>query len=103
MRSNAIAKLEGLVKDYSLLQALAHRVATEVPTACGNLDHKIWVNPFDQTEHTESFPDVFNRALEDYAQTAARFIETDDMANVTRHVNYSGRPLDATEEFDREE
>ena len=103
MRSNAIAKLEGLVKDYSLLQALAHRVATEVPTACGNLYYKVWVNPFDQTEHTESFPDVFNRALEDYAQTAARFIETDDMANVTRHVNYSGRPLDATEEFDREE
>ena len=46
---------------------------------------------------------MFARALDDYQVTAARFIEGVDMAEVTGHVNYSGRPLDAGEEFDREE
>lgn len=50
-----------------------------------------------------SFPELFEQALDDYGTTAARFIETGDMAAVTRHLNYSGRPLDASEEFDREE
>ena len=35
--------------------------------------------------------------------TVARFIETGDMDAVTSHVNYSGRVLEADEEFDREE
>lgn len=103
VRSDAIAKLEGLVKDYSLLQSLAHRVTTEAPAACGNLDRKPWTCPFTNIEHAESFPEVFDRALTDYTQAAARFIETGDMASVTGHVNYSGRTLGADEEFDREE
>ena len=36
-------------------------------------------------------------------QAACRFIETGDMGAVTERVNISGRPLDANEEFDREE
>ena len=103
MRSDALARLEGLVNDYSLLQSLAHRVTTETPCACGNLEHKPWRNPFSEAESTKAFPDVFDRALDDYAHTACRFIETGDMEAVTGHVNYSGRPLDASEEFDREE
>ena len=51
----------------------------------------------------ESFPEVFDRALGDYECTVARFIETGDMDAVTSHVNYSGRVLNADEEFDREE
>ncbi len=49
------------------------------------------------------FPEVFDRALVDYECTVARFIETGDMDAVTSHVNYSGRVLEADEEFDREE
>lgn len=102
-RSDVLGKLEGIVKDYSLLQALAHPVTTEAPAACGNLGGKPWRNPFSKVESLESFPAVFDRALGDYDRTAARFIETGDMEAVTGHVNYSGRPLDASEEFDREE
>lgn len=102
-RSDALGRLEGLVKDYSLLQALAHPVTTEAPSACGNLEGGPWTDPFSGAESRESFPAVFDRALDDYERTAARFIETGDMGAVTGHVNYSGRPLDATEEFDREE
>lgn len=103
MRSDMLGRLESLVSDYSLLQSLAHRVTTETPSACGNLEHKPWRNPFSETDSAEAFPDVFDRALDDYAQAACRFIETGDMGAVTEHVNYSGRPLDANEEFDREE
>ena len=103
VRSDALARLEGLVNDYSLLQALAHRVTTEPPAGAGNLARGEWVDPFTQEKSWKSFPALFERALDDYRQTAARFIETGDMAAVTGHLNYSGRPLEADEEFDREE
>jgi len=94
---NGLAALEGLVSDYSLLGALAHRVTTEPPRRAGNLDHLTWENPFTGAPSSESFPEVFDRALDDYEQAAKRFIEGGDMAAMTRRLNYSGRPLDATE------
>lgn len=102
-KTRAIALLEGLVHDYSLLDGLAHRVTTELPERTGNLDHLAWKNPFTGEVSNESFPEVFDRALLDYECTVARFIETGDMEAVTNHVNYSGRVLNVDEEFDREE
>ena len=103
VKTRAIALVEGLVHDYSLLDGLAHRVTTELPERTGNLGHLTWKNPFTDEVSTESFPEVFERALTDYELTVARFIETGDMDAVTSHVNYSGRVLNADEEFDREE
>ena len=103
VKTRAIALVEGLVHDYSLLDGLAHRVTTEPPERTGNLGHLTWKNPFTDEVSTESFPEVFERALVDYELTVARFIETGDMEAVTGHINYSGRVLDADEEFDREE
>lgn len=102
-KTRAISLVEGLVHDYSLLDGLAHRVTTELPERTGNLGHLAWKNPFTDEVSTESFPEVFDRALLDYECTVARFIETGDMEAVTNHVNYSGRVLNADEEFDREE
>lgn len=102
-KTRAIALVEGLVHDYSLLDGLAHRVTTEPPERTGNLGHLTWKNPFTDGVSNESFPEVFDRALADYGCTVARFIETGDMEAVTGHVNYSGRVLGADEEFDREE
>lgn len=103
VKTRVIALVEGLVHDYSLLDGLAHRVTTELPERTGNLSHLTWKNPFTDEVSTESFPEVFERALVDYELTVARFIETGDMEAVTGHINYSGRVLDADEEFDREE
>ena len=103
VKTRAIALVEGLVHDYSLLDGLAHRVTTELPERTGNLGYLTWKNPFTDEVSNESFPEVFDRALVDYECTVARFIETGDMDAVTNHVNYSGRVLDADEEFDREE
>ena len=102
-KTRAIALVEGLVHDYSLLDGLAHRVTTELPERTGNLGHLAWKNPFTDEVSNESFPEVFDRALVDYECTVARFIETGDMEAVTSHVNYSGRVLGTDEEFDREE
>lgn len=101
--SRLLGAIEGAVADYSLLTSLAHRVTRERPVAAGNMGNKPWEHPFTQEVSRESFPEIFDRALDDYATTAARFIETNDMAQVTGHVNYSGRLLGEDEEFDREE
>ena len=101
--SRLLGAIEGTVADYSLLTSLAHRVTREQPAAAGNMGRGPWEHPFTKEVSHESFPEIFDRALDDYAKTAARFIETSDMAQVTGHVNYSGRLLGEDEEFDREE
>lgn len=93
----ALEAIEGLVNPYSMFGALAHRVTTETPRRVGNLAHLTWENPFTKEPSTESFPEVFDRALDDYEQAAQRFIAGGDMAAMTRRLNYSGRPLDETE------
>ena len=103
LTAGVIGRLEGLVKDYSLLSALAHRVTDETPAAPANLELRPWENPFTHERSHESFPEVFDRALDDYALAVARFLETGNMQAVTGHVSYSGRVLDADEEFDGEE
>ena len=103
LKTDVIGKLEGLVSDYSLLASLAHPVTDEQPVRAGNMEHIAWKNPFTEAVSHESFPEVFNRALCDYERAAACFIECADMEQMTGHVNYSGRPLAADEEFDREE
>lgn len=102
-RAQALAKIEGFVKRWSLLSSLAHRVSAEAPAAAGNLACSTWENPFTGALSSESFPALFERALDDYGQAAARFIETGAMEAVTGHINYSGRPLEADEVWDREE
>lgn len=101
--STAIERVEALVRGNSLLGSLAHRVTTVQPYRAGNMGHVAWSNPFTGDESHESFPEVFDRALEDYRQSAARFIESGDMESMTRHLNYSGRPLDVCEEFELDE
>lgn len=101
--SNILGGLEALVDRYPLLVALGHRVTTEPPSAAANMDHLPWKNPFTEVPSRESFPEVFDRALDDYAQAAKRLIDGEPLADITEHINYSGRKLDATEEFDREE
>lgn len=102
-RARALSALEGLTGSYSMLDALGHRVTTEPPARTGNLGHLEWEDPFGGAKSIESFPEVFDRALDDYARTAKLLIEGAGMAEVTRHLNYSGRPLDAAEEFDGED
>lgn len=101
--SSGIAALEGLVNDYSMLGSLAHRRTSELPARAGNMAHLSWEDPFTKEDSCESFPELFDRALDGYAIAAARFIAGDGMAAVTRHINYSGRALGTDEEYDEAE
>lgn len=98
LSSRLVGMVEGIAANYSLLTSLAHRVTDEAPAAVGNLRHLPWSNPFTEEQSFESFPEVFDRALDDYASTAERFIKGAEAEAITRRLNYSGRTLDADEE-----
>lgn len=98
LRVRALGTLEGLVSDYSLLASLAHPVTAEAPVAAANLAHRLWTDPFSGQESQESFPEIFDRALDDYERASALFVRSEDMVPITEHKNYSGRVLDADEE-----
>lgn len=101
--SQVIGRIEGSVRGHSLLASLAHRVTAEPSLRAGNMGHLEWENPFTRGVSRESFPDVFDRALDDYAQAAAAFVEGAPMEEVTNRVNYSGRPLADDEELEQDD
>lgn len=103
LQCQLIAKAEAAVRGNSILGALAHRVTEEPPLRAGNMGKLAWENPFTGASSEESFPELFDRALGEYEDAAARFIAGEPLEQITRHMNYSGRPLGADEEFDREE
>ena len=102
-RSEGISMIESVVRPHSLLGALAHRVTTQVPAGAANLTHHPWENPFTNEPSTEDFDQVFSRALDAYERMAQLFVSGSGMPNITGRVNYSGRPLSATEECSEED
>ena len=96
--SAGVSGIEGLVRGKSMTGALAHPVTQDLPAGAVNLARKPWHDPFTGEQHTDDFAQTFGRALDYYADAARRFIAGEDMARVTGHVNYSGRPLGADEE-----
>ena len=102
-RSEGISMIESVVRPHSLLGALAHRVTIQVPAGAANLAHHPWENPFTNEPSTEDFDQVFSRALDAYERMAQLFVSGSGMPNITGRVNYSGRPLSATEECSEED
>lgn len=92
-----------LTHAHSMLSGLAHPVTETMPLSAGNMARNSWTNPFTQEPSRASFPEIFDFALDDYAQIAAQFVQGADLADITCHVNYSGRPLGDAEEFEGEE
>ncbi|AEB07728.1 hypothetical protein Corgl_1629 [Coriobacterium glomerans PW2] len=88
-----VGAVESLHGGYSLLASLAHRMSEKPAAGTGNMDHLSWRNPFTEADSCESFPDVFDRALEDCADAMSAFIDGADMKTITGHLNYSGEPL----------
>lgn len=98
-----LGALEGAVRGNSILAALAHRVTAEPPLRAGNMGHLAWKNPFTDVESHESFPEVFDRALDEYERDIACLIAGDPLEQATHHLNYSGRPLGEAEELDQDD
>lgn len=96
-RTRRLGSLERSVRPHSLLMALAHRSDQGAGNASMNPARRPWSDPFGGAASVETFPEVFERALEDYAGLVARFLEGAPCAELTRHLDYSGRTLDADE------
>lgn len=96
-----IGDLEALLRGgRTMLGSLSHRVTTDAPRGAGNLDHRAWSNPFTDEPSRESFPEVFDRALDDYEVQARAFAENGAVTEITAHTNYSGCVLGSAEESD---
>ncbi len=94
LRGRVLAEAERLGTRYSLLDALAHTDQPSDECASANLACHPWRNPFDNSEHTTSFADIFYDTLELWPALAEAFSSSDDDALTTlmRH-DYQGRPL----------
>ena len=97
-RSRRLATLERTVRSHSLLESLAHRVDQGADNPSMNQGNTPWTDPFKGGQSTESFIEVFERALAAYPQVARAFVGGAPIAEVTEHLDYSGRRLGADEE-----
>ena len=92
-----IGSLERGVRSHSLVQSLAHRVVSDGESPWMNDVHETWFDPFSGASSTESFEEVFDRALAGWPEVAHAFIEGLDLQAMTGHRDYSGCVLDADE------
>lgn len=96
--SRAIGAIERKIRAHSLVQSLTHRSLANHATSWANEQHEAWENPFTHETSTESFAELMDRAARDYAQVAHDFISGVPCSEITRHIDFSGQPLEATEE-----
>lgn len=96
--SRAIGALERKIRAHSLIQSLTHRSLPDHRTSWANEQHETWEHPFTHTHSDESFDQIMERAAADYAQVAHDFIAGVPCEEITRHIDFSGQPLEPTEE-----
>ena len=94
-RGRWLGVLERAVRTHSQLAALAHRTDQGVDNPSMNPHRRAWTDPFKGGTSNESFAEVFERALGDYAKLAERFAAGDDVELARAcSLDYSGRPLE---------
>jgi len=74
-KGDALARVEHLIRNYSILGALAHVPSTSDECPAANLDHYPWADPATGEISHESFADLFQAALDrwpDIAEAYAR-------------------------------
>lgn len=92
-----IAALESFIRsNYSQVQALAH--IDQKPEGCpaANLDHHEWKNPFVEGQtSSESFEEVFDRALQGWPELSSAFTAGgDELKGALAGLNYGGKPVE---------
>lgn len=103
-RSRRLGALERSVRPHSLLVSLAHRTDLGEENPSMNPGRLPWDDPFKAgpdgapLRSVETFGDVFERALEGYADLAARFAAGEACVQLTGCLDYSGRALGSDEE-----
>lgn len=97
-RQRNIARAERLARPHSQLAALSHRTDLGADNPSMNMGRTPWDDPFKDTRSTESFPEVFERGIEDYLGVFAPFEAGLPMGPLTAGLDYHGKPMDSREE-----
>ena len=81
---------------YSLVCAMSHRVRREGTSVFGNDEHATWANPFTGEVRSDSFDDLYDRALsqvpEAFDVLLSGEIDREAVARFTGGINFSGEP-----------
>lgn len=101
-RVRRLGGIERSVRSHSLLAALSHRTDLGAGNASMNPAKRAWTDPFKGGASTESFGEVFERALTAYGPLAASYAAGIPAHGIVSRVDYSGRVLDEQEEGARE-
>lgn len=91
-----LVAMERIARPHSQLAAMAHHPTTSDECASANLDHQEWVDPATGATRSESFPDLFQGALEVWPQVAEAVVRNDTATfrRLTKGLNYDGVPED---------
>lgn len=72
-KGQTLAKVEGLFKSYSMLDALAHIPGRSDECAAANLEHYPWADPATGQISRDSFADLFQEALDRWPDIAEAY------------------------------
>lgn len=72
-KADALARVENLIRNYSMLGALAHRPTASDECPAANLDHNPWADPATGQISHESFADLFQDALDRWPAIAEAY------------------------------
>lgn len=94
-----LGKAEELVRPYSFCRAMSHLPVELEESIFDNRQREAWVDPFTQGTSTESFWDLYERALEQAQRSIELFDEprfdVEDARSITGDRNFSGKPTTA--------
>lgn len=94
----ALGRVERLFRPHSFAQAMTHRPAAIEHSSFDNHEHRTWENPFTCEASTESFNDLFARALDAAAAALPTLADgtLDEQAarRITHGLDFSGRPTE---------
>lgn len=97
--SRAAGALERLGRPHSQLEALSHRVTTSDECPAANIGRQTWTNPFTGARSAQSFKELFDEALAGWPALSTAFTHGgEELREAVARLNYSGEPLDETEE-----
>ncbi|MBQ9068632.1 MAG: peptidase [Eggerthellaceae bacterium] len=100
IKRSLAAAAERTVRPHSFIGAMAHRAVLVEDSWFANSEHTPWTNPYTGEVHTASFWDLYQTALDAWAESIDLFgkstLTEDDARTITRDVNFSGEPTVAT-------
>ncbi|HBT95838.1 MAG TPA: peptidase [Coriobacteriia bacterium] len=85
-------KVERLVRRHSLLQAMSPRNDVGDTSDFDNREKGEWANPSTGKPSTESFDELYARALDKVLRDAEALIAGEPMSGITQGLNFEGAP-----------